>query len=109
MRVFAADSVLTNEWNEAFKDLKNYGKIINIELVKGNGWLVGGQLTFANIIVAISLVLQFHTVLNTGFRKAMKATNDWAEKVYLIPEVKKVFGSIILCSMLFKPILKAEV
>jgi len=39
----------------------------------------------------------------------MKATNDWAEKVYLIPEVKKVFGSITLCSKPFKPILKADV
>ena len=100
---------MNNEWNEAFKDLKNYGKIINTELVKGNGWLVGGQLTFADIIVAIAIALPFQTVLDTGFRKAMKATNDWAEKVYLIPEVKKVFGSITLCSKPFKPILKADV
>ena len=50
---------MTNEWNESFKDLKNYGKIINNELVKGNGWLVGGQLTFADVIVAIALALPF--------------------------------------------------
>jgi hypothetical protein len=53
--------------------------------------------------------LPFQTVLDTGFRKAMKATNDWAEKIYSIPEVKNVLGNITLCSKPLKPILKAEV
>ena len=44
--------------------------------MKENGWLVGGQLSFADIIVATALALSFLTVLDTGFRKVMKATND---------------------------------
>ena len=107
--IFSAESVIANDWNEAFKDLKNYGKIINTELIKGNGWLVGGQLTFADIIVALVLSLPFQTVLDTGFRKAMKATNDWAENIYAIAEVKKALGNITFCSKPFKPIFKAEV
>lgn len=39
----------------------------------------------------------------------MKATNDWAESIYAIPEIIKVFGNITMCSKPFKPILKAEV
>jgi hypothetical protein len=39
----------------------------------------------------------------------MKATNDWAENIYAIPEVKKALGNITFCSKPFKPIFKTEV
>ena len=39
----------------------------------------------------------------------MKATNDWAENIYTIPEVKKVLGNVTFCSKPFKPIFKAEI
>jgi glutathione S-transferase len=34
-------------------------KIVNTALVEGKGWLVGGQLTIADVIVSISLVESF--------------------------------------------------
>ena len=61
-------------------------------------------MTLADVIVSISLVESFQTVLDVGFRKAMKDLNDWAEKLYSHNDFKKVLGGIIMCSKPFKPI-----
>ena len=49
-------------------------------------------MTLADVIVSISLVESFQTVLDVGFRKAMKDLNDWAEKLYSHNDFKKVLG-----------------
>lgn len=46
-------------------------------------------MTLADVIVSISLVEAFQTVLDVGFRKAMKELNDWAEKLYSHNDFKK--------------------
>ena len=47
--------VYDSEWKEALKNLKGDIKQIDNALIKGNGWLVGGQQTLADIVVSISL------------------------------------------------------
>lgn len=69
-------------------------KQVNVALTNGNGYLVGGQQTIADVIVATSLLVPLQTVLDAGFRKAMGSVTTWAEKIFGLPETIKVFGKV---------------
>jgi len=61
-------------------------------------------MTLADVIVSVALVEPLQTILDVGFRKAMKELNDWAEKLYSHNDFKKVLGAITLCSKPFMPV-----
>ena len=84
--------VYQSAWNEAAKELKTQVKLINNQL--SGKWLVGNQMTLADIFVALALALPFQTVLDGGFRKAMGKTATWVESVYSLNEVKAVQGKV---------------
>ena len=58
-------------------------------------------MTLADVIVSVALVEPLQTILDVGFRKAMKELNDWAEKLYSNNDFKKVI--IILHLKWWKP------
>ena len=74
------EEVYQGTWDQASKDLKNLCKTVNTAV--SDGFLVGGQLSLADVIVATALMVPFQTVLDAGFRKAMKPATDWAEKIF---------------------------
>jgi glutathione S-transferase len=53
--------------------------------LNGKQWLVGNQVSIADISVAVSLVVPLQIILDGGFRKAMKSVIEWAERVFAIP------------------------
>ena len=42
-------------WKEALKQLKDMLKSVNNALTSGNGWLVGKEMTLADVVVAVAL------------------------------------------------------
>jgi len=42
-------------WKEALKQLKDMLKSVNTTLTNGNGFLVGKQMTLADVVVAVAL------------------------------------------------------
>lgn len=104
--IFGTSQIQQGVWNEALKQLKANAKLVNNALM--NNFLVGGRLTLADIVVAASLLEPFQTILDSGFRKGMKQTSDWAESVYGTPQFKKAFGDIKLCAKPMKPVCIAD-
>ena len=43
-------------------------------------------MSLADVVIATALVVPLQTVLDGGFRKAMKNFNDWITKIYEMPE-----------------------
>ena len=68
-------------------------KILNGGL-EGKKFLCGNDLTIADIVLAVHLMTSFQTVLDGGFRKAMKNVQAWAEAVYALPSMQKCFGNV---------------
>merc|ERR1711990_1158155 len=85
------------------KDLKGHLKTIDTAL-KDKKWLVGNEMTIADTYLAVSLLLNFQTTLDGGFRKAMKNVNGWAEAVFANASIKKVFGAVQMCAKPLKPL-----
>jgi len=96
--------VQQGHFNDAAKEIKMQAKQINNALTANGGFLVGGALSIADILVALALVKPFQTFLDGGFRKAMAKATEWAEKMYALAEVKAVFGAVKMCAKAFKPI-----
>ena len=89
-------------FNEASKDLKAHAKTLNTALT-GREWLVGNSMSLADVAVAVSLVIPLQILLDGGLRKAMKEVNSWAERVFALPEFRKVYGQIHFCGKALKP------
>jgi glutathione S-transferase len=62
--------------------------------LEGKQWLVGDKMSLADVVIATALVVPLQTVLDAGFRKAMKNASDWLARVYALPQFQKVMGSI---------------
>ena len=78
--------------------MKNQVKIINQAVTDNKGWLVGDQLTLADLFVAVVLIVPLQTAVDGGWRsKALLAFSGWAEKILALPEVMKVFGKVQMC------------
>ena len=92
MKKYAAD----------LKSLKDAAKELNTTL-KGKKFLVGDNLTLADVIVAWSLTTAFQLCFDAGFRKAHADLNKWFEAFTNHPEVQKAAGSIKACSVAIKP------
>ena len=51
-------------------------------------------MTLADVAVASALIVPLQTVLDGGFRKAMKNLCVWAEKIFGLPQFKSVHGNV---------------
>ena len=65
--IFGTAKMYSSEWKESEKELKQQVKLVNNAL-KGD-YLVGNQMTLADIFVSVALAMPFQTVLDAGFRK----------------------------------------
>ena len=89
--------------NKLKKDLR----ILHTAL-EGKKWLLGDELSIADIILANSLLYAFQTVLDTGFRKSVKNLESWANACYALPEMVKVHGKVHLAAKPLKPVTVAD-
>ena len=105
--IFGWGDVTQGDWNDAAKAVKADFKIINTSL-EGKQWLAGDSISVADVVVASIYSLSLRTILDGGFRKAMKNASDWAERVFDHPSVIKVMGKQLLCAKALKPICKEE-
>ena len=62
----------------------------------------------ADVFLANMLLYSFQTILDGGFRKAMKNVTAWAESVYALESYVKILGKVQLCAKALKPNLKEE-
>lgn len=65
--VFGSLDIYDSDWKDANKVLKGNVMSLNNALVKGKGWLVGGQMSLADIVIGVALTQAFQTVLDTGY------------------------------------------
>ncbi len=105
--IFGSGPITQPEWNDAAKNLKAHVKVINTSL-EGKKWLAGNDASLADVVLAVSLQSSFQTVLDGGFRKAMKNVEAWANAVYNLPALQKVLGNVQLCAKPLKPVVTAE-
>lgn len=82
--IFGSEEIYQGSWNDASKELKSLVKLLQNALA-GNQWLVGNSMSLADIFVATTLLAPFQTVLDGGFRKAMKDVTAWADKIFALP------------------------
>eukprot|EP00352_Strombidinopsis_acuminata_P005918 CAMPEP_0176376074 /NCGR_PEP_ID=MMETSP0126-20121128/27931_1 /TAXON_ID=141414 ORGANISM="Strombidinopsis acuminatum, Strain SPMC142" /NCGR_SAMPLE_ID=MMETSP0126 /ASSEMBLY_ACC=CAM_ASM_000229 /LENGTH=378 /DNA_ID=CAMNT_0017737361 /DNA_START=38 /DNA_END=1174 /DNA_ORIENTATION=+ len=98
--------VATADYNDANKALKEQLKVVNTQM-KG-AFLLGDNVTVADIVLAAVFLTPFQTVLDGGFRKAMAKAGAWFEKVTALPEFVAVFGHVRACAKPMKPVLIPE-
>jgi glutathione S-transferase len=91
-------------YNSAINDLKKNIRVMNTAL-EGKKFLLGDDLSVADVIIANYLMYGFQTVLDQGFMKSIKNVNDWAAKVFALPEYIHIFGKIQMCQKPLKPAL----
>ena len=65
-------------------------------------------MTLADLIVGLFLSYMFQTILDAGFRKAMKNVGPWASRVYSHEAIVKILGQIRMCEKPLKPVLVVE-
>jgi len=87
---------------EGLKNYKAHLQLINTHL-KDKTYLVGNQITAADIVLCINTVLPFQTVLDPGFRKGMPNLSAWIENILKNPHVSKRLGNVKLCQKAIKP------
>lgn len=90
-------------YNESLKNLKEFLRIMNTHL-QGKQYLVGNNLTVADLTAAINLTIPFQVALDPGFRKAMPNVTSWFERIISLPEFVKRCGKVKLCQKTIKPI-----
>lgn len=93
-------------FNDSVKSLKENVRAIDAAL-SGN-WLVGGNVTVADIALAGSLASAFQLVLDQGFSKAASKACAWFARVAALPEFVAVFGKVKMGKKACKPVIKSE-
>jgi len=103
--VFGWGEIMDAEYNEAVKNLKAHVKTLNTHL-EGKKFFVGNEVSLADVFMANLFLYPFQTVLDGGFRKAMKNVSAWAETMYANESFIKINGKVVLASKALKPVLK---
>jgi glutathione S-transferase len=93
LSVFGLAPVSADKFNNAVKELKEAIKTLNTHL-EGKPFLVSNRVTVADIVVGLTLVPLYQTVLDAGFRKAMPHATQWIERLIQLPEVSARIGNI---------------
>jgi len=105
--VFGWGDISQTEWNDALNAVKKNVRIIHTAL-EGKKWLVGDELSIADIVLASSLMYAFQTVLDAGFRKSVKNVEAWATACYTYDAMVKVHGKVSMAAKPLKPVTVAE-
>lgn len=105
--IFGWSRIDADTYNDALKNLKAALQILNSHL-KDKTYLVGNNITAADVVVAINLILPYQTVLDAGFRKGMANVSTWFEKTIKNPHFVKRLGNVKLAAKPFKPELPAK-
>lgn len=98
--IFGWGEINKADYDDALNNLKKQVRVIHTAL-EGKKWLLGDELSVADIIVGHTLLYAFQTVLDAGFRKSVKNVESWATSLFDLPEMIKVHGKVIMAS---KPI-----
>ena len=72
------------------------------KFLDGNYYLVGDNLTIADIMVASNLTIPMQTVFDGGVRKAIPHVTEWFERIVSLPSFVKSCGYIKLSEKAFK-------
>jgi len=101
--IFGWGEISQEDWNENMAKLKKDVRVLNTAL-EGKKWLLGDELSIADIILSTSLLYAFQTVFDAGFRKGSKNLEAWATACYALPEMVKVHGNIQMAAKPLKPV-----
>lgn len=63
-------------YTDGSKECKLIAKILDNHL-EGKKWLVGDNITIADLYLGAAFVLAFQTIFDAGFRKAHKNVSAW--------------------------------
>jgi len=74
------------KFDKIVNELKDKVKVINNTLA-GKSWLVGSQLSLADISVFMSFVLAAQMVFGQEFRRTVPHFNNWFEKIASLPAI----------------------
>ena len=85
--------VKADEFAAGVKEVKAVCKVLNDHL-KDKHFLVGDNLTIADVTVACALIVAFQTVLDAGFRKGFSAVSEWFERCMGLPSFVRRLGYI---------------
>ena len=95
------------DFTTALNAIKQNAKDLNTNL-KGKTWIVGDNVTLADLVLATQFIIPMQTLLDAGFRKAMPDFGAWFDRCVALPEFIAVCGHIKSCSKSIKPQIKAE-
>ena len=95
--------ILNAHWKECSTELKKQQAFLNTSLDKSK-YLVGDQMTLADVFVATVLIEPLQTVNEANYRKSIKNVEAWVTGIYREPAFTSTFGAIHLCAKPMKPI-----
>jgi len=90
------------KYDNAVKALKSACTTLNVYL-QGKEWLVGKHVTVADVVLGVSIVNAFQSVLDGGFRKAMASLTSWVDRFIALPEFVSIMGKVKFCAKVFPP------
>jgi elongation factor 1-gamma len=93
-------------FNEACQGIKQNLRAVDSALT--GDWLVGNNVTLADIFLAGAFSLPFQLILDVGFTKAAAKACAWFTRVSALPEFIAIFGKIKMAKKAVKPVLKTE-
>lgn len=92
--IFGWIPITKPEWNAALELLKKNLVVLDTALA-GKKWLLGDELTIADIILSTSILYAMQTAIDGGFRKnKLKNLEKWASACYTLPEMVMVHGKV---------------
>jgi glutathione S-transferase/translation elongation factor EF-1beta len=98
---FGINTVPQDEFTKAVSVLKGKAKLLNDQL-KGKSFLVGDNLTVADVVAACSLIVAFQTVFDAKYRKSMPALSAWFERCVGLPSFVRRLGYVKMTENAFK-------
>ncbi|KAK0649709.1 glutathione S-transferase [Cercophora newfieldiana] len=85
-------------YNQHASSVERAVKRVQVALESGNGkFLVGEQITLADIMVAGSLVLAGRFLMDAEMVKSVPKVKEYLDGLFEIEEVKKAFGGLQIC------------
>jgi elongation factor 1-gamma len=107
-KTFGFPAVTQADYNTSATAVKAHCKTLN-GVVQGRNWLVGDNITLADIVIFTHVVPMAQTILDAGFRKAMPHFSAWFERVASHKDVVAVMGHVKPAAKPVKPNLAAPV
>jgi elongation factor 1-beta len=89
------------DFTAAVSKLKTHAKTLNSYLADKH-FLVGENLTVADVIAACSLIIAFQTVFDGGFRKGMPHLSAWFERCMSLPSFVRCLGYVKMTEKAWK-------